>query len=444
MKKILSLFFAISLFVAGHPQAYAQNTAQAAQTLAEQKNAAALLLQQGHYEQAYLAFSRLLREDPGSDRINLGYARAALRTERPGQAVMAYERLLTNHPNEPVLLKELALALKMQDDTQRSNLELAKAPKTSDTVVRTAPQKEAKQSSRTRISGKLRAGVLYDSNVNSGPASNDLSLGEWNLRLKDGKAEGSLAGYVGAHMQVLHHLDTDKPWWLVGDGGFYIRYNANEDLHDMDLSSSEWVTASFGMRHVTSNSLFDMRVRAQVFAYAFDQSIFAVGPEMQFIYAATPQIHLITKANLSSRTYSNSHHYDGWYTSAGQYVRVFLGSKDHSLTLGGRYIGGYADDTTYSYDGFEGSASFAFLLPFNEIKLSPFISYSGKYYHGPATVVEVDNREDYRLNTGVTAHVPINDAWGVDVSYQYSQNYSNSALYDYKQHIVSMGVSWSF
>ncbi len=123
MQKIFTLCFVFSLLLPMH--VLAQNTNASTTTHLQQNKAhAATLLKQAKYQEAFTAYSALLRENPTDDVVNLGYARAALRTKQPGQAVMAYERLLTKYPTQPILLRELSYALRMQNDAQRSTMEL--------------------------------------------------------------------------------------------------------------------------------------------------------------------------------------------------------------------------------------------------------------------------------------------------------------------------------
>ncbi len=450
MQKIfcsLFVFLACSTFPL---PAFAQNTSHVphstTQRIIHQKKAeAAAFLKNEQYNEAFEVYSYLLREDPTDDIINLGYARAAVRSQRFGHAVMAYERLLANHPDEPLLLKELAYALHIQNDTQRSAMELqkntAKTPQQNTALL----NKWEKQNQRTNISGRLRGGLLYDSNVNGGPASNTVSLGDWkNLSLIDGKAEESMAAYMGGHVNMSHRLGLVSPWHLVGNFDFFARYNMNEQLDKVGLSSSEWGALAMGVRHLGTHNLFELKARAQLFDYAFEQQAFSVGPQVNIIYVITPTIQTITKADIGHRSYSENQGYDGWYTSAGQYMRFFVGSDKHHFTIGGRYIGSGTKEHRYAYDGFETSLTFTFNMPYNNISMSPSIYYSGKYYHGTATTLETEHRRDHRLTLGLALTIPIREYWQMNLGYQYARNFSNSELYDYDRHLTTMGISWLF
>ncbi len=448
MLKYVQIFLICGLMLGGLSQAQAanvpsSNSVVAQNVLKQSKVEAENLLEQGNYDAAFEAYGRLLREDPTSPVVNLGYARAAVHVKKPGQAVMAYERLLAQYPDEPILLKELAYALSMQNDDQRSSMELAKNAEASTAENIDLAAKWKKQHKRTQISGKIRAGLLYDSNVNSGPASNDISLGDWDLTLIDGKSQDSLAAYMGANIDVGHRLDIVSPWWIVGSASVFARYNTHEKLYDMDLTSSEFVAGSAGVRYLGKDVLFDFRARAQIFDYAFLQNVVSVGPEANFVYAITPKVHLITRASIDWRDYSEHRDYDGWYGSVGQYVRVFVGDGGHNITLGGRYLGGTAYDAVNSYDGFEASINFMIILPL-DIRLTPFVSYGGEYFHGPATTLEEDYRQDHRLRAGINIDIPISESWSIELGYQYMNNLSNSELYTYDQHVANAGISWSF
>ncbi len=442
MKKILSILLLAGALMGGAHGAHAQSV-QEQNTLQQAKSAAATLLEQGQYAQAFDAYTKLLAMDPLDDMVNLGYARAALRQKKPGQAVMAYERLLEVYPRDAILLKELAYALSMQNDEQRAAMELAKNSKATAQENADLTAQWKKQHSRTQVTGKLSAGLIFDSNVNTGPASNDVSIGIWDISLHDGAAQPSMAAYLGGQVDAAYRLEPQGSWWLVGSANAFVRYNMSSELYDMGLSSSEYLNASAGMRYLNNDVLLDIRARAQLFDYAFEQNVISVGPQVSFAYAVHPKVHLISKANIDTRAYSENHSYNGWYGSVGQFVRVFFGEARHAVTFGGRYLGGSAKESVLSYDGFEASLDFTFMLP-HDIRLAPFVAYGGEYFHGPATALEADNRVDYRFRTGVGLAVPLNDAWTVELSYQYQHNDSNSELYTYSQHIVSSGLSWSF
>lgn len=127
----------------------------------------------------------------------------------------------------------------------------------------------------------------------------------------------------------------------------------------------------------------------------------------------------------------------------GEYARVFFGKDNHEFILGGRWLWGSAEKGDYSYDGWEGSARLLF-KPFKKLEISPFASYTRENYDGPATVLETDSRDNRIKRAGIGVTYYLTDSWSLEGMYQYTRNASNSALYDYRQHVVSFGAAWSF
>ncbi len=444
MKKIVFVLTLFCFITVVNLVSYEFSFAQGAEiSLSERKAQAAQFYSDGNFEQAFQLYSQLLREEPTDLNVNFEYARSAVMAGRGGHAAMAYERLLSQYPDEPILLQELAYALNMLQDEQRAAMELARNSESTPDENVALLQAWNQETVTSFVSGSVSGGVIYDSNVNSGPQSNDVTLGIWNLRLNDGKQIESFATYKGAQINYMHQLENSSPWWFVASGNVYARYNFTSKLKDLNLDSSEWAQASAGMRYATDKLLFEINLRAQLFDYAFEQNVIALGPEMNLIYSIHDNIHLISSANVDYRWYSSSNDYNGWYASVGQYARLFFGADRHYATIGARYINVGAEIARTSYQGFETSLEFSFFLPY-DITFSPSIAYGGEYFNAPATALETEDRVDYRLRVGTNFGVPINDAWSVQAGYHYSKNFSNSALYDYDKHSVTAGVSWAF
>jgi hypothetical protein len=229
----------------------------------------------------------------------------------------------------------------------------------------------------------------------------------------------------------------------VGDVRSFWRGNANDDLADLHSQESQWGRASAGFRHLTAKSLFDLRLKAEIFDSEFYQNVSSIGPEATFLYAATPSVHLISRAGADHREYSRDKARKGTYGWAGEYLRLFFGSANHEFITGVRYLGAAAEKPDYGYNGYEASASFIFKLP-HGFELMPNISFTQEFYNGPATVLETKDREDKRLRLGTLLTWRINEAWSLEMNYQYTRNDSKSSLYEYDQHLITTGVAWSF
>lgn len=416
-------------------------------TLEQGKAEAAAMLSKGDAVKAYELYMRLVRLAPDDDAVNLGMARAAVKAKRWNQAVMAYETLLEKHPGTAALYGELANVYMLLGDraaAERSHAmrrfldgsgAKAETDKTLDALER--------RYSDLQFHGKIRGGFQYDSNANMGPASNDLTLGMWHVRVENAKNEDSVGGYLGANMDLGRRFHRDSRWWAVGDAQAFWRGHADGKLSDTHSRESQWGRAAVGLRRLSSSSLAEARAKVEAFDYEFYQSVSAFGPEGTLIWAPAASTHLILKAGLEKRDYSRDHMRNGLYGSVGAYDRVFFGKDNHELLVGARYIGAGADKNDYGYKGWEGTSRFLFKLN-RSFELSPFVTYSQEFYKGPATVLENDKRRDNRLRVGLGLTRRINESWAFEIGYQYLYNDSNSELYTHKQHYMPVGVTWSF
>ena len=409
---------------------------------------AAALMQQGKYASAYEMYMRLLREAPDDDEINLNLARSSMRSGRYNQAVMAYERLTEKYPGEPVLFSELAQAYMALQDRQSAERAMATARELNPNISKADNDRLLdsleKRYDQWQIHGKVRSGLLYDSNATFGPSSTTMDIGVWKVDMPDAEAKGTFGAYLGANLDLGWKAERDTPWWIVADAQGLARGNANPSLDDVHSRTSEWGRAAIGVRHMTPTTMFDLRLKSEVFDYQWYQNVSASGAEATWLWAVTPAWHLITRGTLDARAYSRDGDRNGAYWTLGQYVRRYFGESNHEIMMGVSYLGGNTPEKAdYCYSGLEGSARVVFKLP-KGFELSPFVSFEKDWYNGPATALETTNRQDQKWRTGAALTWHVTEAWSVETSYQYTHNNSESPLYRYYQSLVSLGVAWSF
>ncbi len=408
------------------------------------KAEAADLLARGRAAEAYALYSRLLREEPDDDAVNLGLARSAQAAGRLNQAVMAYLRLLDKYPREGALHRELAQVYMAFGDREKAEEHLHFDASLSRADADSLLDRLDQRYDRLQVHGNVRVGVLFDSNANQGTSSSTMSLGNWRAVNVDGaRAKESFGGYLGAQLDVGYRLDQTGPWWLVGDVQGYVRGNANNDLHVNTSRDWQWGRASGGVRFLDSLNLLDLRLKAETVDYEFLQHAFSAGPELVYLRVLRPWVQLISRGGIEARDYNSDFRRNGTYWTVGQYARFFFSADNHQLLLGGRWHGGEPEKNSYAYHGWEGLAQVNFNLP-HDLEFSPYVSYGQDSYRGPATVLETSRRHDERLRAGAGLTYALNEAWKVEFAYQYTHNTSRSNLYCYQQHLTSLGVSWSF
>ena len=401
--------------------AYAAESADELDALEQNLLHAANLMREGRAQEAGEIYAALNARYPANSKLALARARAALAAGDAETALPIYDRLVAEDPDNAELRMEAA----------RANRLGGQAPG------------EYEGGNRLQIQGAVRIGATYDSNVNQGPASNNIRLGGWNVQLSDGRGKPSGAAYVRANVNMGYRLGDYGPWWFAGDLGVFWRGNFNGELDGIDSRTSQWGRVAAGLRYLDGINTFDMRLKAEISDYDFKSNVSSLGAELRYIRVINPRLHLITDASYERRTYSGGGERDGGLGGLSGYARFFMGNSRHELLIGGGYMSASANHKDYGYDGWHALARYSFKLP-NGLVISPLISVTREFYNGPATALETEKRRDERLRAGMDVTYALNSAWSVEAAYHFTNSISNSELYTYDQHVVSLGVARTF
>ncbi|MDR1966144.1 MAG: surface lipoprotein assembly modifier [Synergistaceae bacterium] len=404
---------------------------------------AAGLLRAGNAEGAYRAYLALLREEPDSDEANLGLARASMAASHPHQAIMAYERMIAKYPSEFGLYREIASAYMSIGDSDMAMRYLSHDTSLAPDDISAWASRVGAAYSRFQSQGKLRFGVMYDSNGNQGPDSNSITLGNIPVILIGAEKEGGFGGWLAGDCYAAYRTSRSGPWWAVGDAHFYSRLLGSSGLRALDRDHSQWYRLAGGIRHSSPTSLFDLRVKGEIFDYDFYDTVYSFGPELTYTKMFSNSFQLVTRAGIERRDYVRAPDNDGTYGYAGEYARFVFGPMANEFIIGGRVLWADAETDRSSYDGWEISAVARFKLK-NRWEFSPSLSYVEERYDAPATILELDGRRDRRFCAGLNALYRINERWSAEMDYSYTENSSNSPLYEYDRHLITLGVVWSF
>jgi hypothetical protein len=384
----------------------------------------------------------LLREDPESDAVNLGLARASIASHRPHHAIMAYDRLLAKYPNDGSLWRWMADAYTAAGDGERAAMCLARAENISGGTPGTGGMRRS--APRFRKTARLRAGVYFDSNANQWPESNETRA--WNnmtIRLGNSDELDTAGLYLGGRLDASYRLSESGPWYATGGIAASLRYGFDGGLREINRVYSQWYKIYAGLRRADGVNFFDLALSAEIFDYDFYDTVYSYGAEAVFLRAVTPRFHLITRAGMSNRRYARSMPQTGNYGYAGQYFRFIFGENGHEFTLGARYIDAAAGSDRHSYSGPEYSAFFNFKIGDN-LEISPGVIYAEERYDAPGMLWESHNRGDKRVsyNVGVTRR--LSETAGAEFMYQYLDVSSDSAFASYDRHNASLGLVWTF
>lgn len=390
------------------------------------------------YAQAYAQYMELLREDPLDDTINMGLARSALGAGKHTQAILTYERLVQRFPQDASLRMELSQACKAAGNEDAALLHAQAAQRLDPKITAQQDGTEPKSAkSPLSIHGRVGTGVIYDSNYVLGPPQSDITIGDYDVRLKKDDVEDEAWGtYIKANIDASYRLRPDRSWWFISDLGAYQKWYFGKD------DALTWGRAAAGLYYGHPKFWWSARLKGESALQDMDDAVSTVGAEGTFTYLVTPFVHLMTRAEYGYLDDSIVEDRSGAYIWVGEYLRILSTDKAHELLLGGKAFH-YNASSRYEYHGWEASAQAKCALPFDsDIRL--FAIWQEKRYDGPAASWLDTDRKDEKLRLGTTLTHHINEAWSVDLNYQYVDNNSNTNWSDYTQHVVSTGVMWSF
>ncbi len=403
------------------------------------------LVRAERYAEACDFYLELLREYPDDDRVDLGLARSAALAKRWPQAFLAYERLVANYPDHAGLRLEYARVLTQMGNVEAARLELETAHKldpagiSADDVGKMIG--DMRESLETfRVHGRVAAGLLYDSNMNTAPALRGVHIGGLPITLDPANtAKETFGNYVQGVLDLGWRANPHSDWWLVGDVAGYQRWNFRSDYR-RDLTFGR---AAAGLRYLKDDLLFEIRGKGETILENEERSWNIAGAESTAIYAFKPDLLGIFKAGIERRDDANLSERSGMLYWGGPYARWYFGEARHSLMAGVKAYAFDASSRRYAYNGVEPSLTLFFNLPLDfEWILSA--QWHSEQYKGPATVLDGSDRLDQQFRGSSYLIYKVTDNLRLELGWQYTDNRSNSDLYEYDQHMVMAGVAWNF
>lgn len=413
---------------------------------AQKLNEAQAVLDAGNYEGAFARHMELLREHPDDVSVNVAAARSAKLAGRYNHALMLYERLTATLPENAVMRLEYAHLLLALGRAEQARLELAEAKRLDpnvgdgdDDVGKTIAAMERRVRT-VEYNLRLAGGVIYDSNMTTGPSLRGVEVGGLPITLDRKSAEReSMGGYMHFAGDVAWRATADTPWRLVADVAGYQRwYERTTPRRDLTFGR-----AAAGLRYLSGPALAEMRVKIDTLLENEEKSVNVYGAEGTFAYAVKHDLHFMVRGALEHREDIATRGRSGAYAWGGPYLRYFFGEANHSVMVGVKTYASDADQRRFGYTGAEPGVSLFLNLPARtELVLSG--SWHNEDYKGGATIFDGQDRRDRQWRGSAFVIKKITDNLRVETGYQYTHNTSNSDLYNYTQHLVTMGLALTF
>ena len=391
-----------------------------------------------------------LRADPGNSELNLAYGLHCLSMERYSHAALAFERLLFLNPANDRARIELARAcfLLGQLDESRLQFERVLAGNPPESVRQNIAEYLAAMDERQtkwRFSGRIEAGMLYDDNVNYGPASQIIGIAPvsmnsvWidQLQLAPESMQKSAWGsFAVGTLLFSYHPRPDRPFSING-------YSRLESDNYDDASEYDLLVLQTGVGPRFQRGSHALHVPARFEYLLRDGATLAsvVGLAPAYYWQMVPTLGLSLSANFDYRDYADSSDRDGLFGSLGAQATQSLGTRAQ-LVGGLRLIREVPDAAIWRNFGWEAFLG-ATVSPMNRLTCFFNASYRANDYDEQEVLAPSD-RKDQQGTFSVGASWLFTKRWGLNLSTQYTLCDSTFDLYEYDRLATKGSVSYDF
>ncbi|MBN1674269.1 MAG: DUF560 domain-containing protein [Kiritimatiellae bacterium] len=399
----------------------------------------------GELDRAYDMLTQLFRERPGNADINLALGLAAFAKGKLSHAALAFDRVLQQNPDHDRARLELARTYfaMNQYDLAREEFEKVLAHNPPPAVRQNIEKYMQRIRATTKpwdVWTRFELAYSYDDNVNFGPSHELIETILGPLQVGEDSLPVDAHGLsVSASISGVYDAGVKQKWALAGGADYYQNW-----LQDATEQETQFFRISGGPEWSGPRSRLQLPVKAEHIVYSHESLVsnFGLGPA--FLYAVSPNLHLITSGAVEYRDYTELDERDAPYAGIGQVVRRYLTEKRHMLGAGAGVFAEEADEDAYANSGFEASCSGEANLP-GKTTLYARLKYKDTLYGDKAVIdLQEEERHDQQVQFTVGLNKAFPKGWGCDARYQFTDNSSNFGLYDYDRNVVSVSALLSF
>lgn len=404
------------------------------------------LLDQGRAAEAYAGGKRHPNE-LGNPAFDFYFGVAAIDAGHAGEGVLALERYVANFPDNAAARLELGRGYFVLGDNARAREEFdailnAKPPAAvAANVQRFLDAIRARESSYQTTAGfYLEAGVGYDSNVNGGVSSANLTLpGFGAVTLQSGVKASDPFTHFAAGGNVTHPLAPGVS--LFAAANLETKRNNNDTAFDQSGYG-----VSGGVSVLQEKNLF--RLTGSYGVLEVDDSRFrtvsGLGAEVHHQLDELQMLNAIVQYARIDYEGANAVR-EADFTSIGAgWRKAFIGNWQPLLTLSVNF--GEEDNRRGRPDLgrklYGGRAALA-LTPAPKWAVSFGATYQAGKYDARDILLGETRKDDY-YGLDAAASYALTRNWSLRGEYQYSNNDSNLALYEYKRQAVLLKLRYEF
>jgi len=406
------------------------------------------LVDQGRPAEAY-ALGKKNPDQLGNPAFDFYFGVAAVDSGHAGEGVLALERYVANFPENQAARLELARGYFVLGDNGRAREEFDAVQKTNPPAAVQANIQRFMDAIRARESAYqtttgfyAEAGVGYDSNINGGVSSANVTLPIFGpVTLSSGVKIRDNFTYLGAGGTITHPVAPGVALFGAASGDQKINWNSNNHAFDLQNAS-----IAGGVSYLQDKNLWRLTGSYSELGVGNDWYRQATGvagevnhqlDELQMVNG------MVQYSKLNYQAPNDVRNADLWAFGGG-YRKAFIAPWQPLLSftanVGTEHNVRARPDLGRKFFG--GRASVA-VTPAPKWSVSAGASYQESHYDGPDLLLAQVRKDRFYGVDGTVAYA-LDRNWSVRAEYSYNDNRSNLALYEFKRHLVTFKVRYEF
>ena len=405
------------------------------------------LFKEKQFNESYTMLHKAFLLSPGNPELNFYLGRAAFETGRYEEAVMAFERILIALPNENRVKLELARAfqkLGANDLARRYCKEvlLTEPPESVQRNIEAFLLKINDSEKRHFMTGRIIAGVDWDNNVWASPTDEIIETAIGYVTLTGVAAKQTADWIVNTTVEVQHAyrlFNSDDSWKTN-----LVFYNA--DYNDISSLDTRYIGGSTGPEFISDSTRIGLKLSFSQIELDHTKYLQSAGLKADLDYVIRPG--LTTGFNVK---FEKKNYVDNTAMDADNISLLFDLSLSHQknwYNVNFKLETENASNDEYSFNRLGSGLSVTRVLPLNVIGSLNY-QYQYSQYDQNASLSN-NKRQDnqhkiaWTLKNTIWNSAKTDKYLAVNLNYRHTWADSNIALYEYTKDLVQCSLEFGF
>jgi hypothetical protein len=408
------------------------------------------------------AYDALL-QDPGNVDKALAYVDTLVADRDYEAAVAVLERLAIRYPDDARIRLEIGVMYYRLGSYLMADrsFDQVKSMSNADPALIARAEEFSRQAkpktAQSQFSGKLYAGLRFQTNANAGPDSHNVQAFDATIdRPNADKPDDDLGGFGGFSVNHVYDFDTQNGAALETQAnGFGLFHTDVSDLDELHFGLQSGIGVN-PFSALGDKLRIQPRGNLEFTVQDGEWLEFGGGPGLGATYKASETVRLAADYDLLFRNFDHvedlgeTQRYTGTEHQGGLGIAwQVLPKTTLTAGIGGRFVDTKKDFLDFNAVNASIGVLQAYASPFDALPLDWWFSfgakYEGRWYEGADPEIDADvKRQDDVYRLSATNLVPLNDSWSLTQQVEYVIVDSTLSNYSYDNFAATVSASWRF